>query len=336
MKKEIKQGIILFQLICFLIISSSWAQEKDYRNDALRVTDKVREFVAIHNITGTVLEKCHKIIELCHNELLFIKIDRQRIKSWVSNPEEAEKFKSKLKWASQNLEQLNRLRLIWPLSQEQSNQREELEKLLFYGNHDLNVYENVISKKNIYPQDLPFVVSGSEAVEYKIADGCCTTTKTFIVLAKAAGIENIRFVGSSCTSDYNDACPIIGYNRDPDVTINGHWFALVKIQEKWALVNCTYFNSYSQNEFSRYEILYKLDGLPIVPEHLLLKVLIIPSFQDNDTCHNRLYVKCVGENKDDDHDVENYEALMNISVSGDRDCPICKYPLFPALFLRFR
>lgn len=327
---------VLLLVIITLLISYSWSQRKDYRNDALEVTDNVRDFVVVHDISGTVLEKVHKIIELIHDRNLFIRIDRERIQSWITYPEKAEEFKRDLEWAIKGLEQLNKLRSIWPLSQEQSSRREELEELIFFGGHDLLVYENVIKKKNIYARDLPFAVSGSEAVEYGISDGCTTATKTFIVLAKAAGIEEIRFVGTGCTSDYNRACPTIGVNRDSNVTINGHWFALVRIQDRWALVNCTYFNSNSIYESGRYEILYELDGMPILPETLMLKVLRIPSFQREDICHNRLYVQCVGMDQNDDHDVENHEALMNMSVSGDRDCPICQYSQFQALFIRLR
>ncbi len=336
-KDKIRKPLLLLMLFSLLIlISSSWAQKKDYQQDALEVTDKVSEFVAMHNISGTVLEKVHKILEVIHDRNLFIKIDRERIQSWITYPDNAEEFKRNMEWASNSLEQLNKLRTIWPLSQAQSSQREQLEETIFYGKHDLLVYANVIKKKDIYSRDLPFAVSGAEAVEYGIADGCTTATKTFIVLAKATGIEEIRFVGTGCTSDYNRACPVVGINRDPAVTINGHWFALVKIQDRWALVNCTYLDPYSTNEASRYEILYELDGMPILPETLMLKVLRIPSFQREDICQNRLYVQCVGNDQDDDHNVENHEALMNMSVSGDRDCSICQYAQFEALFLRLR
>ncbi len=144
---------MLFSLL--ILISSSWAQKKDYQQDALEVTDKVSEFVAMHNISGTVLEKVHKILEVIHDRNLFIKIDRERIQSWITYPDNAEEFKRNMEWASNSLEQLNKLRTIWPLSQAQSSQREQLEETIFYGKHDLLVYANVIKKKDIYSRDLP-------------------------------------------------------------------------------------------------------------------------------------------------------------------------------------
>lgn len=311
-----------------LFASAIHSQKMDYQNEALQVTDIVEEFVMANNIIGTDVEKVHRIIDLMHNDLYFTRIDRERMGSWVTNPDEAEEFKRQLNWLEEALEQLNRVRMIWPLSQSEDLKREELEKEVFYGKHDLLVYENVFKKKDIYARDIPFSVSGAEAVEYGIIDGCTTSTKTFIVLAKAAGLEEIRFVATGCTSNYNQACPVKDRPRQSDVTISGHFFALTKIEDRWALVNCTYFNPQSPYEETRFEILYSLDGLDVSPEMLKLRILKIPSFQKDEICQNSLYVMAVGDHNNDDLNIENYDALMNLSVSGDRDCSTCKYNNF--------
>lgn len=331
MKRGLKGRFIVLVLILFHMVALSQAQMKDYKDDSLAVTEKVREFVERYDIRGSDLEIVQKIIRLTHDELLFIKVDRSRIQSWIESPEEAEEFRIYLEWLTNALEYLNKLRSLWPLSHEETVNREDLSKQIFYGEHDLRVFEDVIKKKNIYSKDLPFAVSGAEAVEFGIRDGCTTFTKTFIVLAKAAGLEEIRAVTSGCTSDYNRACPFEGVERDPGVTINGHWFALVKIEGEWALVNCTYFNPYASLESDRYEIFFTLDGEEVSPANLMLKVLKIPSFQEQGICQNRLYVEGVGVDKDDDLDVENFEAKMNLAVSGDRECRICLYSQFTAV-----
>lgn len=328
MRKRIKKTSVTAFIIILSMCSVIYAQMKDYQNDALKITDKVEDFVINHNIFGTDLEIVHKIIELMHNELYSVRIDRKRMESWVTSPGEAQEFKSQLEWLDGALDQLNRIRMIWPLSQTQTLKREGLEKAIFYGKHDLQAYENVFKKKDIYARDIPFAVSGAEAVEFGISDGCTTATKKFIVLAKAAGIKNIRFVCTGCTSNYNGACPVKGQSRQPNVTINGHFFALVKIEDRWALVNCTYFNPHAIDEQNRYETFFSLDGLDFSPENLKLRILKIPSFQKEEICQSQLYVIAVGKHCDDDLDVENYEALMNLSVSGDRNCSTCRYNNF--------
>ena len=315
-------------LILFFVCSAARAQLKDYQNDALEITDKVEEFVMSHCICGTDLEIVRKIIEIIHDEHYFVRIDRKRMERWVTAPQEAQEFKGQLEWLESALDQLNRLRMIWPLSQTQELERKELEKEIFYGKHDLQAYENVFRKKDIYARDIPFAVSGAEAVEFGISDGCTTAAKTFIVLAKAAGIDDIRFVCTGCTSNYNDACPVHGQTRNQEVTINGHFFALVKIDGKWALVNCTYFNLQAVNEQACYEIFFSLEGMDFSPENLKLRILKIPSFQKEEICQKRLYVIAVGADCNDDLDVENYEALMNLSVSGNRDCSTCRHISF--------
>ncbi len=95
-------------------------------------------------------------------------------------------------------------------------------------------------------------------------------------------------------------------------------------------MNCTYYDPFSLDENTRYEIFYKLDGMDITPEMIKHRILKIPSFQreGKPAPPNRLYVIAVGKDSDDDLDVENYDALMNMSVSGDRNNSICKYDRF--------
>lgn len=329
--RAIIQGSYVIVFISFFIISSCTSQNKrDYHHEGLEVTPKVREFVAQHDISGSDLEKVHKIIEIMHDRFLFIKTDRKQIQSWIENPKKVEEFQSHLHQLKKELDLLNQKRLTKLLSEEEFEKRKELQKSIFLGEHNLREFREVIRKKNIYPEDLPFVVSGAEAVEYKIRNGCTTATKTFIVLAKAAGLEDLRFVPTGNTENYNQACPQQDEPRKQGVTINGHFFALAKIEGEWALVNCTYFEPYTQDESLRYEIFFQLDGDPVSPEMLKDKRICVPSFQREATPPppKELYAIAVGKDSDDDLDIENYKALMNISVSGDRNCPLCKHEQF--------
>jgi len=103
--------------------------------------------------------------------------------------------------------------------------------------------------------------------------------------------------------------------------------ALVKMNERWALVNCTRYEPFSHDDETRYEILYKIGGEDVSPDSLLGKVLKIPSYQREDLPPSQLLVVGVGKDKNDDLDVENHRALMNLSASGDRESPICRWKI---------
>ena len=313
-----------------MLISCSHEPVKDFHHNGLEATEVVRKFVAQHEISGTELDIVKKIVEVMHNEFLFVRTDRNQIMQWIQKPEAVEVSKDSISKLKMELNNLLARREKELLSEEDFKKIKELQKSIFFGEHNIMVFENVIRKKDIYPDDLPFVVSGSEAVEYAILDVCTTATKTFIVLAKAAGLKDLRFVCSGNTEDYNSACPSKGEPRREGVTINGHFFALAKIEGKWALVNCTYFDPYAEDDNLKYEIFFTLDGEEITPEMLPLKTIRVPSFQREGVPPppKLLYFIGVGKDSDDDMNIENYQALMNLSVSGDRDSSICRFDAF--------
>ncbi len=304
-----------------------WMFGEGYQADSLKVTDAVRKFVQDHKICGNELEIVHKIIEVTHDPFLFIKIDRPLLKTWIRNPVLVDEFKMELEKKSRHLDELDRRRLESPLTNEEHKERKNLIRAIFFDKHNIRVYENLLKNKNMVAQDLAFVVSGSEAIEHRVRDGCTTMAHLFITLAKAAGIENVRFVVCANVSEYLQACPQLGLPRNENVEIDGHMLALVKINKRWALVNCTRFEPYSKAEEIRYEILYELNGEDISPEMLTGKILRIPSYQREDFPPSELLVVGVGKDKDDDIDVENHEALMNLSVSGQKNSPVCRWKI---------
>jgi hypothetical protein len=331
MKNTVIKNSLIFIVIVIMLPSCSSSKKKDYRHNGLEVTERVREFVARHNISGSDLDKIHRIIELMHDRFLFVRIDRKMIQEWMRNPNSVEEFKSNLSKQKGELDQLHKKREKELLSEEEFKRRKDLLRSIFLAEHNIRIFDTVISKKDIYPEGLPFVVSGAEAVEYGISDGCTTATKAFIVLAKAAGLKELRLVCSGNTEDYNRACPATGELRKEGVTINGHFFALAKIGGKWALVNCTYFEPYAEDDNIKYEIFFTLDGNEITPDTIQFKTIRVPSFQREATPPppKVLYFAGVGRDSDDDMNIENYRALMNLSVSGDRDCGTCRLDPFP-------
>lgn len=326
---RMKSWLAAVPLLIFLF-SVAVLGSKDYRDEALKVTKDVEAFIARHGITGTDLEKVHKIIEITHDKYLFPRIDRRRMGDWMQNPRKAEEFRNSLNQTKADLKRLYEKRASQLLTEGEVKQRKEWQEAVFMGEHDLKVFYDLVRKKDITSEDLPFAVRGAEAVTYGISDGCTTFTKTFIVLAQAAGIRETRFVATGNVPDYNRACPSQNQPRQPKITINGHFFAMVKIEGKWALVNCTFYDPYSEDDAGKYEIFFTLDGQEVNPDMLKMRILKIPSFQHEGTPPppNRLYVMGVGRDSRDDLEIENYDALMNLSVSGDRNCPDCKFPRF--------
>jgi len=55
--------------------------------------------------------------------------------------------------------------------------------------------------------------------------------------------------------------------------------------------------------------------------------LKIPSYQLENFPSSQLLVVGIGQDKDDDLDVENHRALMNLSAGGDRESPICRWKI---------
>ncbi len=304
-------------------------KSRDYRDEALIVTPEIEAFVSRHRIEGSDLKKLHRIIEIAHDKFLFPRVSRERLTRWLIEPGEVAKFRASLESREAELRRLRQKRLTALLSEEEDKSLRQGQREMFMDRHDLEVFEEVIRKKDIGSEDIPFAVSGAEAVTYGISDGCTTAAKTFIVLAQAAGLKETRFVATGNVPDYSLACSAKGRPRKPSVTINGHFFAMVKVDGRWALVNCTYFEPNSQDDEVRYEVFFELDGLAVDPEMMRSRILRVPSFQREAAegapgPPHRLYVIGVGKDSRDDLDVENYDALMNLSVSGDRDSPICR------------
>ena len=222
---------------------------------------------------------------------------------------------------------LNQKRLEKILTEEEHRTRKDLLREIFFDKHNIRVFENLLKQKRMKPQDLAFVVSGSEAIEHRVRDGCTTMAHLFIAVAKAAGLEDVRFVVGANVCEFKEACPQLGKPRIEDVEIDGHMMALVKIDGKWALVNCSRFEPYATDEKFRYEILYELDGEEISPEMLLGRVIRLPGYQRENFPPSELLIVGVGADKDDDLDVENHTALMNLSVSGSPENSICSWDL---------
>lgn len=325
-KKKASWRLLRLSGVLFILPVISMCS-KGYLADSLKMTEEVRAFVATHHIFGSDRQIVHKIIEITHDPFLFVKTDRPLMKSWIRDPVLVETFKAALSKKQSRLAEIGFGPSEGLLSAKDAQERRNLRQEVFFDTHNLRVYDGLLKHKNMRPEDTAFVVSGSEAIQYRVRDGCTTMAHVFIALAKAAGLKDVRFVVCANVSEFRQACPRTGMSRLADVEIDGHMVALVKIDGQWALVNCTYFEPYSLDEDIRYEILTSFEGRPINPDELRGKILRLPSFQKDSFPPSELLIVGVGKGPDDDLDVENHVALMNLSVSGNPKDSTCRWIL---------
>jgi hypothetical protein len=325
-KRKASWRLLRLSSVLFILPAISMCS-KGYRADSLKVTEEVRAFVATHHISGSDRQIVHKIIEITDDPFLFVKTDRPLMKSWIRDPVLVETFKAALSKKQSRLAEIGFGPSGGLLSAEGAQERRNLLQEVFFDTHNLRVYDGLLKHKKMRPEDTAFVVSGSEAIQYRVRDGCTTMAHVFIALAKAAGLKDVRFVVCANVSEFRQACPLSNRNRLTNVEIDGHMVALAKIDDQWALVNCTYFEPYSLDEDVRYEILTAFEGKPINPGELRGKILRLPSFQKVSFPPSELLIVGVGSDPDDDLDVENHIALMNLSVSGDPNDLTCRWIL---------
>ncbi len=310
-----------------LLILGSWACRQGYRADSLAVTDEVRRFVADHRIAGSDTEIVRTILEVTHDPTLFMRIDREMLKTWIRDQGLASQFEDSMGAKKSRLDTLHQKTIGGLLTVGEARERRDLLRETFLGAHNLRVYHNLLKNKKMLAEDLAFVVSASEAIRHHVQDGCTTMAHVFIALAKAAGIEDVRFLVGANVSELLQACPLAGRNREESVEIDGHMVAVVKIDGRWAIVNCTYLEPYAVDPDVRYEILTSFEGGAIVPEKLTGKILRFPSYQREGFPPRELLIVGVGSDPDDDLEVENHTALMNLSVSGDPGDPSCRWQI---------
>lgn len=153
------------------------------------------------------------------------------------------------------------------------------------------------------PADVFFAPSAGDIIEKRAAFGCTHYARTFIAVAKALHLvekpEDLRYVVSSKADDYNNALQ----TRDYNMTINGHQFAMVKIDSKWIAINT-----------SKGEIAALPEGFS--PD-ALTPPLNIPIQFDSYPDDLVFLLRKIGKNYNDDCGDDSLAALMNISRSGD-------------------
>lgn len=162
-------------------------------------------------------------------------------------------------------------------------------------------------------EDAYFSPSAEFIAASRAAFGCTHFARTFIAIAshlKLTSRHHLRYVVSCDSADYDDALK----NSDTRKTINGHQFAIYKLNSNWHAIDAT---------------TGEIRCLPktFSPESVNLNN--VPVRFDNYP-NSSLLLRAVGSDIQDDCGDDSFDSLMNISRSGNSRESTFRWPEYHA------
>lgn len=152
------------------------------------------------------------------------------------------------------------------------------------------------------PADVFFAPTADEIVKSKAAFGCSHYARVFIAVVKALNLidtpEDLRYVISCKADDYNRAFA----KQDGKMTINGHQFVMVKIDNKWIAINT------SKNEWLAMPGNFSPDLIG-PPKNIPIRFAAYPGVA--------FLLRKIGKDYNDDCNDNSLWGLMNIYRSGN-------------------
>ena len=256
---------------------------------------------------------------LCARDV-FVKVDRRLMARWHRDPASRAAWLERLRRIQARITELRNTASRRLLT---GNEAEDLARAEQTGRvmqRREEAWQAVYAR--VPPADYPFVLTGRRALELGVLDGCTSASRVFGELARAAGIE-VRLVGSSDLTGLGRIWRR-GEKR-AEGGVNGHKMALVRLAGQWFLVNTNFHQPARPNA---YEIMDSLGGKPVRPETLVGTVLRLPSMQVADGRRSpALLVTQVAPPGAPDLGEFTREANLNLAVSGDPTCAICRNPV---------
>lgn len=265
------------------------------------------------------LHTVRSLIRAIRSRDLFVKVDRRIMARWRREPSARATWLERLQRTSARVEELRAIAGERLHTGDEAADLSRAERILRLMRHRDAAWRGLYSK--VEPRDYPFVLTGRKALELGVLDGCTSASRTFCLLARAAGLE-VRLVGAS---DLEGLRHIWRPGEERvDGGVNGHKMALVRLEGTWHLVNTNY---HAPARNPPYEILDSLKGEPVEPGTLPGKVLRLPSMQVADGRRSPALV-VTGVAGPDAEDLGEFtrEANLNLAVSGDAACPTCRNP----------
>ena len=139
-----------------------------------------------------------------------------------------------------------------------------------------------------------------------------------MTLANELGLyEDMRLLISKSFNNLKDNLEILGTDKLPAKTINGHQMVLAKWDGKWHLINVTVYKRRAEGE-EKFEIMDKIDSISIAPEDILYQKLELPALAENENL-SKLVVPGIGKDRYDDLGIHNWEAAMQYGISIPRE-----------------
>jgi len=250
---------------------------------------------------------------------LFVKVDRRIMARWHREPTARATWLERLQRTEARIEGLHDIARGRLLTGDEAADLSRAERTLRLMQRRDAAWRRVYSK--VEPRDYPFVLTGRKALDLGVLDGCTSASRTFCLLARAAGLE-VRLVGASDLAGLRRIWRP-GEER-ADGGVNGHKMALVRLEGTWHLVNTNY---HAPTRNPPYEILDSLNGESVDPGTLPGKVLRLPSMQVADGRRSpALVVTDVARPDAENLGEFTREANLNLAVSGDPASPMCRNP----------
>jgi hypothetical protein len=152
------------------------------------------------------------------------------------------------------------------------------------------------------PSDVFFRPAADDVVGARAAFGCSHFARSFIAVVKALDLvdrpEDLRYAVSCKAGDYNRALE----KQDREATINGHQFALVKIDSGWIAINTSKAEWIAMPKGFSPEVVRP-------PENTAVRFKSYPGVT--------FLLRKIGKDGNDDCSDDSLERLVNIYRSGD-------------------
>lgn len=304
--------ILIITIVCaFSLMGCHFAVakgEQDWKKNHVSPGQQARDLMKGQPAQIQFEDAVKQIVRLLHDSDHFFHINRKHLREFSKPGFSLDAFKNKLSGQIARLE----------------NQRggRENKKELYTLKRDLAgvdkayaAYTQAYSKHS--KRDWPFCLAGEQYITLEVTDGCTSFAKTFITLANAANLfDDVRIIITKRYEDLKKHIDLLGTGKVPSTTINGHQMVLVKDGDDWYLVNVTFYRQGGKTGVEQFEILDKIEGVPVDPKTILYREIKLPTMQGQQL--QRLVSAAVGKDRYDDLGVHTWEDAVSIGTSIPR------------------
>jgi hypothetical protein len=302
--------VILIAVIIFAfpLIGSHLAVAKggqDWKKNHVAAGQHARDLMKGQPAQMKFEDAVKQLVRLLHDSDHFLHINRKHLRQFSQPGFSLDAFKNKLSGRIVRLEKQRGGR-------EKHKEVNKLKRDLAGVDRAYAAYTKAYSRHNT--RDWPFCLAGEQYIRLEVIDGCTSFAKTFITLANATKLfDDVRLIITKRYEDLEKHINLLGTGKVPSTTINGHQMVLVKDGDQWYLVNVTFYRQGGKTGVEQFEILDRIDGLPVDPKTILYREIKLPTMQGQKL--RRLVSAAVGRDRYDDLGVHTWEDAVCIGTS---------------------